>query len=164
MPKYKYNLDEIKQIPIYNFLNGWNKKNGTKDYIYENCPFCTHKWHFSVSKDGKFFTSYNSCTPGGSVIDFISKFYNLSFYDSIKLLADKYKIEGNSKINKYDTEKNKKISAIEKNREREIINDFFDFLKVKEYDRTFYKILNWNDLKILHYIYDLVAAGFYHFS
>lgn len=161
----KYNLDEIKQIPIYNFLEGWNKKNGAKDFIYENCPFCSHKWHFSVSKDGKFFNSYNSCISGGSVIDFVSSFYKLSFYDSIKLLADKYRIEGNNlKINKYEIEINKKISAMEENREREIINDFFEFLKIKEYDKTFFKILSWNDLKILHYIYDLVAAGAYSFS
>jgi len=37
-------------------------------------------------------------------------------------------------------------------------------LKEKEYDKTFFKVLNWNESRIIHYIYDLVAAGAYQIS
>jgi DNA primase len=161
-----YNLDQIKQIPIYDFLPGWTSQTTSKDFIYENCPFCSHKFHFAVSKNGRYFHSHNSCCKGGSVIDYVSLTQNLNFHDSIKWLSNKYNIQGEriQKINKSEIERNKKISAMEELREREIINDFFEFLKLKEYDKTFFRILNWDNLRILHYIYDLIAAGYYQIS
>lgn len=160
-----YNLDQIKQIPIYDFLSGWVRKTTSKDFIYENCPFCSHKWHFAVSKNGKYFHSHNSCCKGGSIIDYISCTQNLSFHESVKWLSNKYDVQGdNIKINKAEMERNKKISAIEELRNKEIVNDFFAFLKEKQYDKTFFKILNWDELRIIHYIYDLVAAEAYNIS
>lgn len=161
-----YNLDQIREIPIYDFLPGWIHQSTSKDFIYENCPFCSHKWHFAVSKNGRYFHSHNSCCKGGSIFDYVSLTQNLSFHEAVKWLSNKYNIQGEriQKINKYEIERNKKISAMEELREREIVNDFFAFLKEKEYDKTFFKILNWNELRILHYIYDLVAAGAYHIS
>jgi DNA primase len=161
-----YNLDQIREIPIYDFLAGWNRKTISKDFMYENCPFCSHKWHFAVSKNGRYFHSHNSCCKGGSIFDYVSLTHNLSFHESVKWLSNKYNIQGDSiqKISKAEAEKNKKISAMEELREREMVNDFFAFLKEKEYDKTFFKVLNWNESRIIHYIYDLVAAGAYQIS
>jgi hypothetical protein len=86
---------------------------------------------------------------------------NLSFSESVRKLADRYSVNGSEtiKLRKYEIERNKKIAVAEEIRERELINSFFDYLKIKKYDKTFYKILDWDNKKILHYIYDLLAAG-----
>jgi hypothetical protein len=162
----KYDLNQIKTIPIFNFLENWNRKTNSDSFIYENCPFCSHKWHFVVNKQGSLFYSHNACIKGGSVIDFIQAYENLNFHDSIKFLADKFNVSGDSLIyvDKKKIEKLKRLEEKDSIREKKIINDFFQFLKIKMYDKTFLKVYTWDNIKLLHYIYDLHAYGAYNIN
>ena len=66
------------------------KKKGTK--YWGCCPFHTEKTpSFSVSPDKGLFYCFG-CQVGGNVASFISKYENVSWYEAIKLLAQKQNI------------------------------------------------------------------------
>jgi DNA primase len=146
-----YNIAEIKQIPITNFAE---IKNG----LNAHCPFCGHKNHFYYNKNRNTYKSFSNCCKGGSVIDFIMETRGLYFSAAINWLGDNYSLNKESVNAKYVT-RDKLISEAETKRIREEIDLFFNS---DLSDEIFFKALRYdNDIKLMHYIYDLKAAGMY---
>ena len=144
-----YNIAEIKQIPITNFAE---IQNGLNEY----CPFCEHKNHFYYNINKNTYRSYNSCCKGGSVIDFIMETRGLNFSAAINWLGNNYSLNKENINMKYVT-RDKLISEAETNRIKEEIDLFFDS---NLSDEIFFKALRYDsDIKLMHYIYDLKAAG-----
>jgi DNA primase len=144
-----YNIAEIKQIPITNFAE---IKNG----LNEHCPFCEHNDHFYYNKIRNTYKSFSNCCKGGSVIDFIMETRGLNFSAAVNWLGDNYSLNKESVNMKY-VARDKMISEAEINRIKEEIDLFFDS---RPPDEIFFKALKYdNDIKLMHYIYDLKAAG-----
>jgi DNA primase len=157
-----YNLDEIKKIPITNFLSG-QKRKITKGYIYELCPFCTHKWHFSVDIHKNLYNSYAQCVQAGDIIDFIRKKENLDFQSAIKMLGENYNVEKKTfkPLQKKELDMIQIHENLEAERIRKIKNDFFRFLKRMQFDKTMFKCIKMDGDRLLHYIYNLEGIGVY---
>jgi len=67
------------------------KKKGTN--YWGNCPFHNEKTpSFSVNPAKRIFKCFG-CGKGGSVFNFIMEYENVSFYDAVKILAEKAHIE-----------------------------------------------------------------------
>jgi len=57
------------------------------------CPFHDEKTpSFSVSQSKQIYKCFGGCDAGGNVFTFIMEFYKLTFFESAKLLADRYNI------------------------------------------------------------------------
>ncbi len=57
------------------------------------CPFHDENTpSFSVSQSKQIYKCFGGCDAGGNVFTFIMEFYKLTFFDSAKLLADRYNI------------------------------------------------------------------------
>lgn len=63
------------------------KKNG-KSYFINPCPICSHKDHFSIDAERNLFNSFSGCCEGGSIVDFIMQFENLSKVDAIEKVIE----------------------------------------------------------------------------
>lgn len=158
----KYNIDQIKKIPITNFLSG-KRKNVSNGFLYENCLFCEHKWHFRVDIEKNLFLSYSGCVKGGDVIDFIRQKESFSFSEAIEMLGNNYNIEKGKfeTIGKKQLKLLKFVSLAEEERLRIMKNDFFNFLKIMEFDKTFEKCLKMSEVRLISYIYNLENIGVY---
>ena len=157
-----YNIDEIKKISIMNFVSG-KKRKVSKGYLFEECPFCSHKWHFAIDIQKNLFHSYNSCIQGGDVISFIQKKDNISFKETIEKLGDSYNIRKSDFKPLPNTELNliKEHQRQESRRIQKIFNDFFRFLKRMKFNKSFEKCLKMDNDRLLHYIYNLEGMGCY---
>ena len=57
------------------------------------CPFHDENTpSFSVSQSKQIYKCFGGCDAGGNVFTFIMEFYKLTFFESAKLLADRYNI------------------------------------------------------------------------
>ena len=57
------------------------------------CPFHDEKTpSFSVSQSKQIYKCFGGCDAGGNVFTFIMEFYKLTFFESVKLLAERYNI------------------------------------------------------------------------
>ena len=57
------------------------------------CPFHDENTpSFSVSQSKQIYKCFGGCDAGGNVFTFIMEFYKLTFFESVKLLADRYNI------------------------------------------------------------------------
>ena len=57
------------------------------------CPFHDEKTpSFSVSQSKQIYKCFGGCDAGGNVFSFIMDFYKLTFFESVKLLAERYNI------------------------------------------------------------------------
>ncbi|MBN8706379.1 MAG: DNA primase [Bacteroidetes bacterium] len=81
------------------------KKKGTN--YWGNCPFHNEKTpSFSVNPAKRIFKCFG-CGKGGSVFNFIMEYENVSFYDAVKILAEKAHIE----LPKNEREQSENFSA-----------------------------------------------------
>ena len=71
------------------------------------CPFHDEKTpSFSVSQSKQIYKCFGGCDAGGNVFTFIMEFYKLTFFESVKLLAERYNVilditENYSSVNEY---------------------------------------------------------------
>ena len=57
------------------------------------CPFHDEKTpSFSVSQSKQIYKCFGGCDAGGNVFTFVMEFYKLTFFESAKLLADRYNV------------------------------------------------------------------------
>ncbi len=57
------------------------------------CPFHDEKTpSFSVSQSKQIYKCFGGCDAGGNVFTFIMEFYKLTFFESVKLLAERYNV------------------------------------------------------------------------
>lgn len=155
-----YNLDEIKKIPIINFVEG-KRKQLNKYVLFEACSFCTHKWHFQINTEKNFYNSFNSCCKGGTIIDFIAERDKISVQDAIKYLAEKYDITATETISRKELKLIRQHEHFEEKRIIKIKNDFFRFLKRMQFDNTLHKCIKMDENRLVHYIYNLEGIGVY---
>lgn len=157
-----FDIAQIKKIPITNYLLGRRRKI-SKGYLYRDCPFCTHKWHFSVDIQKNLYNSYSQCVQAGDVIDFIRKKESIAFKEAIEMLGNNYNIDKKEfkPLPKKELDKLKTIEKLETERIRKIKNDFFRFLKRMQFDKTFFKCIKMPENRLLHYIYNLEGIGVY---
>lgn len=164
-----YDKNEIKHIHLNSIISDYvvNDKKMRVDigYIYEYCPFCTHKNHFQINVKENLYNSFNGCCKGGDIISFIMEIEGISFKNAVNHLGDRFGINKTS------------IEITESKREREIlnllaeyeeaktlkeINKFFDFCKFMEYEDIFFEALSLvGNGRIIHYIYNLKGMGIY---
>lgn len=83
----------VSQLPIVDVISSYItlSKNGS---VYKSCcPFHREKTPSFVVNPNKNYFKCFGCGKGGDVITFVSEFETLSFYETIKVLCDKYKID-----------------------------------------------------------------------
>lgn len=131
----RYSEELIEEIRsrnnIVDVISGYItlKKSGTS--YKAKCPFHTEKTpSFSVSPDKQIFHCFG-CGVGGNVITFIMKIENLSFVDSLKLLADRVGMILPEKNEDIDKEKYKK-RQIQYNIHIDAARYFYENLKNNE--------------------------------
>lgn len=154
-----YNISDIKQIKMLDILSKYmpnmKSKKTTRGLLFESCPFCQHKNHFSTYQSN--YISFNSCCKGGSVIDFIMEIENLDFQDAIKFLGDSNNIPLNKKAYSKST-----ISANFILREEQRIideeNKFLDYLRFIEDEKILNDFVYFKG-DFIHYFYNLKAKG-----
>ena len=57
------------------------------------CPFHDEKTpSFSVSQSKQIYRCFGGCDAGGNVFTFIMEFHKLTFFESVKLLAERYNV------------------------------------------------------------------------
>lgn len=97
-------------------------KRSGKNY-FGLCPFHSEKSpSFSVSPDKQIFHCFG-CGIGGDVIHFVSKIENINFYEALRVLADRAKIQlpvSNIELNNDEIQLKEKIYEINK-----IVADFY---------------------------------------
>lgn len=165
-----YNIDEIKQISLFEviplYLTG-KSRNSKYNTLFEKCPFCTHKWHFQITQNGKLYNSFNACCKGGTIIDFIMEIEGLDFQKSIKFLGDKFRLNPGQykKTSSKEKEFLHKFRISEEKRIEKEINLFFNFIKFISDDDLFFKSLEISERKdkseILHFVYYCKGVGIY---
>lgn len=164
-----YDKNEIKHIHLNSIISDYvvNDKKMRVDigYIYEYCPFCTHKNHFQINVKENLYNSFNGCCKGGDIISFIMEIEGISFKDAINHLGDRFGINKTSTQiteSKRDREILKLLSEYEDKRLQKEINRFFDFLKFMEYEKIFFEAISLvGDNRLIHYIYNLKGMGIY---
>lgn len=164
-----YDKNEIKHIHLTSIISDYivNDKKMRVDigYIYEYCPFCTHKNHFQINTRDNLYNSFSGCCKGGDVINFVMEIEGIGFKDAINHLGDRFGINKTS------------IEITESKREREIlnllaeyeearilkeINKFFDFCKFMEYEDIFNESVSLvGKDELIHHIYYLREMGIY---
>lgn len=88
------------------------------------CPFHPEKNpSFTVNPEKQFYYCF-SCTSHGNVIDFLMRYDQLTFIESIQILAKTYNIEINQYLNKYSINNNK-----EKNNLYQLMNNLCTYYK-----------------------------------
>lgn len=156
-----YDLDIIKQIPIEKFVGSLQlgqKKKVTNGWIYEKCPFCSHKWHFVVYTNNNIYKSFNSCCSGNNVIDFIIRTQNIDFKQAVELLASEINVkEIRNKLSKNEILDNKIYECMEATRLQNMFNKFFKYLKEKKLDQVFEIAYRLDQEKLIHFIYNFKA-------
>jgi DNA primase len=167
--KKNYEISNIKNIQLTSIISNYllNEKYMKVDvgYIYENCPFCSHKNHFQINKRLNLYSSFSGCCKGGSIIDFIMEVEGLNFQQAISKLGDDFNIPQSEK--QFDTSKREReiltlLAEYEDQRILKEINRFFEFLTFMEYDEIFDKSISLvGSTSLLSYIYDLKAGGIY---
>lgn len=161
--KKNYEISNIKNIQLTSIISNYllNEKCMKVDvgYIYENCPFCSHKNHFQINKRLNLYSSFSGCCKGGSVIDFIMEIEGLNFQQAISKLGDDFNIPQSEK--EFDTSKREReilnlLSQHEDQRILDEINRIFDFLTFMEYENEFLKCISLiGTEELTHYIYGL---------
>ncbi len=104
-------LDDIKsKIDIVDFISGYVQLKKSGQNWKGLCPFHSEKTpSFMVTRSKQIFHCFG-CGAGGSVITFVEKYENLSFNESVKLLAKKAGITLTSmKADKKTLQKDEKI-------------------------------------------------------
>jgi DNA primase len=165
-----YDKNEIKHIHLTSIISDYivNDKKMRVDigYIYEYCPFCTHKNHFQINTKENLYNSFNGCCKGGDIISFVMEVEGLNFKQAIENLGDRFNINKTStnleSSSKREREILKILSEYEEDRLKKEENRFFDFLKFMEYEDIFFKALPLVGTdKLIHYIYNLKGMGIY---
>lgn len=77
--KGKINLVEYAKETLLN--NQFKGKQKTT--FVEPCPKCQGHHHFAINKEDNLYHSFNGCTKGGSIVDFMMEFENLSLKEAI---------------------------------------------------------------------------------
>jgi DNA primase len=164
-----YDKNDIKNIKIIdiipNYIDDKKMKVGV-EWVYKNCPFCSHKNHFQVNIQKNIYNSFNGCCKGGDIINFIMEVEKIDFQKAIKKLGDDFNITQPKKISmnysRREREILKIISEYEDQRLQKEINRFFDFVKFMEYEEIFMKALSLvGSDNLIHYIYNLKGIGMY---
>jgi len=110
-------IEEAKQLiallPYIEKATGKTAIRYGKSTFIKPCPFCGKKsHHFSINEVENYYNSFNGCVPGGSIIDFMIHYENLSKEDAIKKLLDMANLIPNKEEQKMTTIK-KKNDAIQ---------------------------------------------------
>lgn len=164
-----FDKNEIKNIHLTSIISNYiiNEKKMRVDigFIYEYCPFCTHKNHFQINVKENLYNSFSGCCKGGDIISFVMEIENLSFKDAINHLGDRFNVQKSEFKNpqpKREREILNLFSEYEDKRILEEINRFFDFVKFMEYEDIFQKAVSLvGDNRLIHYIYNLKGMGIY---
>lgn len=114
-------------------------------YIYEDCPFCSHKNHFQVDITKNLYNSFNGCCKGGDVIKFMMEIEGIGFKDAITKLGDRFNI-GKTKFERTQSKRELEIlTLLTKHQDYQLekeINKIFDFLIFMEYEKEFWKCIS----------------------
>jgi|GEM_PF-2598824 len=169
--KYKsYSAAEIKsRVKILDLLNLYmvntQKTRIDVGYIFKYCPFCQHLNHFQVNTKLNLYTSHSKCCQGGSVIDFIMEMNHMNFNEACKHLGERFNLTQTEQS--FACKRENQILAIlewqENKRIAQEINDFIGWACKKNNEKLNLKIesLLDDDKRLISYIYDLKAVGYY---
>jgi DNA primase len=151
---------------ISNYIINDNKRRTEKGFLYECCPFCVKKNHFSIDTRNNLYKSFAGCCRGGDIISFIMEIDGLDFKESINVLGDRFNIKKTSlEFDSLIKRENEILNILNNYREykaQKQINKFFDFVKFMQYEEIFQKALSLSgDDRLLHYIYNLQSMGIY---
>lgn len=151
---------------IENYLVNTNKTRIDVGYMFEHCPFCQHKNHFQINTRLNLYMSHSGCCRGGSVIDFYMAMNNVNFNEACQQLGQQFNLT--KSVEKVQTNRDKKIIArheeLEAQRLEQLINDFFDWIKVHNNEKLFYRALDLmskDENRLIHYILNLRSVGYY---
>jgi replicative DNA helicase len=86
-------IDEAKKlVALLSYIENATGKTAIrygKSTFIKPCPFCGKKsHHFFINEVENYYNSFNGCVPGGSIIDFMIHYENLSKEEAIKKLLD----------------------------------------------------------------------------
>ena len=85
-------IQSVSSINIVDIIGSYIQLKRQGSVYKACCPFHKEKTpSFVVNQNNNFYKCFG-CGVGGDVISFVMKYEALSFYDTIVLLCDKYKI------------------------------------------------------------------------
>ena len=131
----KYDLDKIKQdVKIVDLLQDYmtnlTSHKINKGRLYQDCPFCSHHWHFYITNNT--YGSFSKCCESGTVIDFMSNVEGISFSEAIKQLGSEHIVKKDCDWNPNARRIFEICKLLESYRERamaDLVNEYFDWLK-----------------------------------
>jgi DNA primase len=122
-------LDEIKQkIDIIDFVNSYVPLKKMGRNFKACCPFHDEKTpSFVVSPDRQIWHCFGGCQDGGDIFKFLMRYENITFYEALKLLAEKAGVKLKN-IDFEDKEWKKKERLLQINK---LSADYFNFILTK---------------------------------
>jgi DNA primase len=83
---YQDNLDDLKSIPIANFIGQYVELRPVASGYIGLCPFHDDETpSFGINVNGNYWHCFADC-GGGDLVSFYMKFHNVSFYVAVKEL------------------------------------------------------------------------------
>ncbi len=150
-------IDEIKKkIDIVDFIGSYvSVKKAGRNYK-ACCPFHSEKTpSFVISPDRQIWHCFGACNDGGDIVKFLMKLDGLTFYEALKILAEKagVKLDNNEFKDKQWTEKEKLYKI------NNLANDYYHYILTKhEIGKTSKKYLD--ERKINNKIIDTFSLGY----
>lgn len=122
-------LDEIKKkIDITDFINSYVPLKKMGRNFKACCPFHDEKTpSFVVSPDRQIWHCFGGCQDGGDIFKFLMRYENITFYEALKLLAEKAGVKLKN-IDFEDKEWKKKERLLQINK---LATDYFNFILTK---------------------------------
>lgn len=118
--------EEIRnRIDIVDYIGSFVKLERRSSNYFGLCPFHSEKTpSFCVNPNNQTWYCFGQCRKGGDIFKFVEEYNNCSFFEAVKLLADKLNISIDSGYNSADNEEKKQLYELYRN----VANEYYKAL------------------------------------